>query len=107
MVFLCIFRPKNDIWGVARGAKNFGCFFLPEGRNFFEGHLKKNLHVEEKVKIEEGKSHVEAIQEQRKRNMEKRLAAMRKIKPPKKRDRSKEVGNQGGKLTSEIISSLL
>ena len=59
------------------------------------------------TKIEEGKNHVEAIQELRKRNRKKRLAAMKKIKPPRKRNRTNEIGNQGGKLQSEVSDELI
>ena len=63
--------------------------------------VRRLTDVEEKVVVEEGENHVEALQRMRERNLRKRLLAMKKIKPPKKRDRKQEVGNQAGKLVSE------
>ena len=57
--------------------------------------------VEEKMIINEGETHIEALKRMRERNMKLRLGAMKKIKPPQKRDRTREIGNQGGKLRSE------
>ena len=67
--------------------------------------VRRLTDVEDKVIIEEGESHVEALNRMRERNLKKRLEAMKKIKPPKKRDRRQEEGNQGGTLESERIAA--
>jgi len=66
--------------------------------------VRRLTDAEEKVIIQEGETHVEALQRLREANLRKRVEAMKKIKPPKKRDRKLEQGNQAGKLGSERSS---
>ena len=63
--------------------------------------VRRLTDVEDKVIIEEGENHVEALKRMRERNLKRRLEAMKQIKAPKKRNRKHEQGNQAGKLESE------
>ena len=67
-------------------------------------NVRRMTDVEEKVIVEEGENHVQALNRMRQENMKRRIAAMKLIKPPKKRDRKKEVGNQSGNLHVEQAS---
>ena len=63
--------------------------------------VRRLTDAEEKVIIQEGETHVEALQRTRERNLRKRVEAIKRIKPPKKRDRKLEQGNQAGELAAE------